>query len=203
MHATGSATCEYFMREQYGSDTGLQESTVQYHLVAFLISGEYIYLYNTCMSHHEPLNSWPFLGADLPHHLCKIPLPAAGCPAHQVCTTASCCDCSEELHPSISGYLWRNLLGSGSYSVGIPRVRSSSYFPSNATISHSVGCECVGGARCDRSSPWLEVNLSSVVLCPLLTFSQDSSITLRISVVLRLGPFTMHMVHRSGTFLGS
>ena len=36
---TGSATCEYLMREQGNSPLRMQESTIQYHLIAFLISG--------------------------------------------------------------------------------------------------------------------------------------------------------------------
>jgi len=34
----GSATCEYLMREQAQCKSGLQESTIQYHLIALLIS---------------------------------------------------------------------------------------------------------------------------------------------------------------------
>lgn len=35
----GSATCEYLIREQGNSPLRMQESTIQYHLIAFLISG--------------------------------------------------------------------------------------------------------------------------------------------------------------------
>ena len=35
----GSATCEYLSREQGNSPLRMQESTIQYHLIAFLVSG--------------------------------------------------------------------------------------------------------------------------------------------------------------------
>ena len=35
----GSATCEYLTREQASNPLRMQESTIQYHLMAFLISG--------------------------------------------------------------------------------------------------------------------------------------------------------------------
>ena len=37
--SVGSATCEYLMREQANNPLRMQESTIQYHLIAFLISG--------------------------------------------------------------------------------------------------------------------------------------------------------------------
>ena len=39
LSTTGSATCEYLMREQASNPLRMQESTIQYHLIAFLISG--------------------------------------------------------------------------------------------------------------------------------------------------------------------
>ncbi|KAF9649170.1 hypothetical protein BDM02DRAFT_3155410 [Thelephora ganbajun] len=44
----GSATCEYFIREQANSPLRMQESTIQYHLIAFLISAG---LFSSLASH--------------------------------------------------------------------------------------------------------------------------------------------------------
>jgi len=44
----GSATCEYLMREQANNPLRMQESTIQYHLIAFLISAG---LFSSLVSH--------------------------------------------------------------------------------------------------------------------------------------------------------